>query len=314
MKKMFNSVRLEGYLYEHDLKARVTGETSKTPGTNYISGSIGIATDDDCLNVVTVYYSYVTETTKKGEPNATYTLLKNIIDGKLGLVMRDGKEKANKVRVDTSLALNDFYTDRNGQEELVSAKRNEGGFIHLTDVLASVDTEETKYARNNFTCDMLITRVTEKEANEEKNEPAKVLVRGAIFNFRNDLLPYEFSVEDEAGMTYFLNLDASDKNPIFTKVKGTQVANTVVRKIEEASAFGAPSVREVRNTRKDMLLVWASPDTYVWDDESTITATELTEAMANRETYLATIKKRNDDYKASKASPVAAPAAGGFNF
>ena len=51
------------------------------------------------------------------------------------------------------------------------------------------------------------------------------------------------------------------------------------------------------------------------DDEETITAKELTEAMANREVYLAGIKQRQDEYKASKAAPAAAaPATGGFNF
>ena len=51
------------------------------------------------------------------------------------------------------------------------------------------------------------------------------------------------------------------------------------------------------------------------DDESGITAAEFREAIANRETTLATIKQRNDAWKASRgqAAP-AAPAPGGFNF
>ena len=48
-----------------------------------------------------------------------------------------------------------------------------------------------------------------------------------------------------------------------------------------------------------------------------MTAAELTEALANREVYLAGVKQRADEYKASKnaITPVtSAPAQGGFNF
>jgi hypothetical protein len=47
-----------------------------------------------------------------------------------------------------------------------------------------------------------------------------------------------------------------------------------------------------------------------------MTVAELNEAITNRETYLATIKQRQEEYKASKgaAPTIAAPAAGAFNF
>jgi hypothetical protein len=51
---------------------------------------------------------------------------------------------------------------------------------------------------------------------------------------------------------------------------------------------------------------------------STLTAAEVAEAVAARETYLATIKQRQDEYKASKgtatATAAAAPSKTGFNF
>jgi hypothetical protein len=72
-------------------------------------------------------------------------------------------------------------------------------------------------------------------------------------------------------------------------------------------------VREYSSTRKDYVVNWAASETYAWDDESTITAAEMKTAMENRATYLATLKARQDAYKASKNQP-AAPAAGAFNF
>ena len=311
MKKMTNTTHIEGLLYEHKLELRESGPNSKNPGTKFIMGTVDIATDDACTNIVPVHFTYVTATTAKGATNATFTTLSNIVDGKYGSVMANGKENAVKLRIDSALGLNEFYTDRNGQEELVSAKRNEGGFVHVADSLAEDET-----IRNTFKCDMLITGVKEVEADEEKKLPAKAIVRGAIFDFRGSLMPVEFSAVNPNAIKYFVGLGASNATPTFTCVWGRQVSETIVREIRTESAFGEDEVREVKNTRKDFVITGASKEPYAWDDESTLTANEVAEAVAARETYLATIKARQDEYKASKnaATAAAAPAKTGFNF
>lgn len=311
MKKMTNTTHIEGLLYEHKLELRESGPNSKNPGTKFIMGTVDIATDDACTNIVPVHFTYVTATTAKGATNATFTTLMNIVDGKYGTVMANGKENAAKLRIDSALGLNEFYSERNGQEELVSAKRNEGGFVHVADSLAEDET-----MRNTFKCDMLITGVKEVEADEEKKTPAKAIVRGAIFDFRGALMPVEFSAINPNAIKYFLGLGASNATPTFTCVWGRQVSETIVREIRTESAFGEDEVREVKNTRKDFVITGASKEPYAWDDESTLTANEVATAIAARETYLATIKQRQDEYKASKnaASAAAAPAKTGFNF
>ena len=311
MKKMTNTTHVEGLLYEHKLELRESGPNSKNPGTKFIMGTVDIATDDACTNIVPVHFTYVTATTAKGATNATFTTLSNIVDGKYGSVMANGKDKAVKLRIDSALGLNEFYTERNGQEELVSAKRNEGGFVHVADSLAEDET-----IRNTFKCDMLITGVKEVEADEEKKLPAKAIVRGAIFDFRGSLMPVEFSAVNPNAIKYFVGLGASNASPTFTCVWGRQVSETIVREIRTESAFGEDEVREVKNTRKDFVITGASKEPYAWDDESTLTANEVAEAVAARETYLATIKARQDEYKASKnaATAAAAPAKTGFNF
>ena len=311
MKKMINTTHIEGLLYEHKLELRESGPNSKNPGTKFIMGTVDIATDDACTNIVSVHFTYVTATTAKGATNATFTTLMNIVDGKYGTVMANGKENAVKLRIDSALGLNEFYTDRNGQEELVSAKRNEGGFVHIADSLAEDET-----MRNTFKCDMLITGVKEVEADEEKKLPAKAVVRGAIFDFRGALMPVEFSAINPNAIKYFVGLGASNATPTFTCVWGRQVSETIVREIRTESAFGEDEVREVKNTRKDFVITGASKEPYAWDDMSTLTANEVATAIAARETYLATIKQRQDEYKASKnaASAAAAPAKTGFNF
>lgn len=311
-KTMINQSHIEGVLYEHKLESKVSGNDSKNPGTPFIAGTIGIATDDAMTNIITVHFTYVTATFGSGKPNDTYTTLNNIINGTFGTYMKDGADKAVKLRVDSAIGLNEFYTDRNGKEELVSAKRNEGGFVHKVD---AIDADEK--VRNTFKTDMLINSVTRTEADEEKKIPEKVIVKGAIFNFRKDLLPVEFSATNPHAMDYFESLGASQKEPVFTCVWGRQVSEVVIRTVTTESAFGEDEVREIKNTRKDFVITGAAKEPYLWDDESSITATELNEAIQKREVDLAAMKKRQDEYKASKAggaSSVITPAQGGFNF
>lgn len=320
-KKMKNETHIEGYIYEHKLESKVTGENSKNPGTEFISGTLGIATDDEMMNVVQVHFTYVTPVTKGGKPNATYNILQSIIDGKMGNAMEHGKENAGKVRVDSAIGLNEWYDTKTQGNPLVSVKRNEGGFVHQTQEL-----NEDPKARATFNTDMLITGATRIEADEERNTPERVAVKGYVFNFRNDLLPVEFSVTaDIAGtraLDYFENLGASQKTPVFTRVQGQQISKTIVRKVEEESAFGDPIIKEVRSSQRDFVITWALPGGYEWDSDDTILASELAEMIANREVYLADMKKRQDEYQATKgnalaggsATKAAAPAKGGYDF
>ena len=310
-KTMINQTTIQGILYEHNLESKVSGDTSKNPGTPFISGTISVATDDAMTNIITVHFTYVTATFGSGKPNETYKTLDNIVSGTYGTYMKDGADKAIKVRVDSALGLNEFYTERDGKEEFVSTKRNEGGFVHKIDAL-----DEDEKVRNTFKADMIINNVTRIEANEKRGIPEKVIVKGAIFDFRKSLLPVEFSAVNPNAMDYFESLGATAKEPVFTCVWGRQVSEVVTRQIKTESAFGEDEIREVKNVRKDFVITGASKEPYLWDDESSITATELNEAIQKREIDLAAMKKRQDEYKASKnkITPAAAPAQGGFNF
>lgn len=298
MKKTKNETHIEGYLYENKLDIKTSGPKTKNPGVEFINGTIGIATDEEMLNVVQVHFTYVTETTAKGKPNATFTVLKNIIDGKIGNVVEHGKENAGLLRIDSAIGLNEWYDK---DDKLVSQKRNEGGFVHVA-TLSEINDNEAQ--RATFNTDIVITGCTRQEANEERGVPEKVIVRGAIFDFRGSLLPVEFSAINAGAMNYFEGLEASNKNPIFTRVWGKQVSQTVTRTITEESAFGAPSVKTVKSSFKDYEITGAIPEPYVWDDEETITAVEMKEAMANREVALAEIKKRQDEYQESKKNAI----------
>lgn len=317
MRKVLNKEHIEGRVYEHNLAIKtVQNSESKNFGKEFIGGTLDVATDEDCLNIVTITFTYVTETTSKGSKNETYSTLKNIIEnGKTVLV--DGKDAATLVKVDTALAVNDFYTSRNGEETLVTAKRNEGGFVHTINKLCD------PAARNTFEMDMLINGTRLVEADEERNIAEDYLiVKGAVFNFRNAILPVEFIVKNPSGIKYFESLEASSSNMVFTKVWGKINSETIKTVKTEESMFGEAKVTEYERTIKEWVITGTANETYEIDDEQNgITLDEIKKALADREVYLADVKKRQDEYQASKNASGNAvggtgvsAAQGGFNF
>lgn len=325
MRKIVNKEHIEGRLYDFDLAEKQVQNTgSKFYGSSFIAGSVDIATDEAGLNIVQIHYVFVQPTTSTGKTNSTYTVLKDIMtSGKTWV--KDGPEAATMVKADPAFTLNDFYTKSGASDELtlVSAKRNQGGFISIAKSL-----NENEALRSTFEVDMLINGTTYIEADPEKNIDADYLIiKGAVFDFRNAIMPVEFVVKDPNGIKYFESLDASASNPTFTKVWGTINSSTIVTRKEEESAFGAPTVKEYARTVREWIITGTSrPDAVyeIGDDKNGITAEEVKTALANREVYLAGEKKRTEDYLAQRAAgnatapaanaTVAPAAAGGFNF
>lgn len=301
MRKAINTERIEGRVYQHNLVIKtVQNQTSANYGKEFISGNLEVAVDEAGLNVIPVHFTYVTETTSSGNKNATYANLKKIIDDNKTWVSV-GKDDAQKVRVDTAIALNDFYTQ---DDTLVSVKTNEGGFVSLVNDLCPEN------ERNTFASDMVITSVKRVEKDEEKNiDEDYVVVRGAIFNFRNDLLPVDFTVRHKDGMKYFEDLEVSNSEPIYTKVWGRIECRTIVNEVSEESAFGESSVRTYERKAKEWTITGTAKVPYDFGDEKVLTAAELTKAVQDREVMLAETKARSDEYRASKNAP-SAPATG----
>ena len=302
MKKMNNRTIVEGYLYSNSLVERTYSDTAKRPGAKYIMGTVDIATDEDLLNVISVHFSFVSEPQEKDKPimKQRYETLANIMNGTIKSCLNDGKDVAAKLQISSAIGLNEFYSERNGVEELVSVKRNEGGFIRSQSPLNDPND------RNTFDTDMIIISAKRVEADEERDTPEKVIIGGYIFDFRGAIMPVEYTVLAPGAMNYFEGLEPTKKNPVFTRVKGHQISTTVTRKIVEESAFGDDRVREVKNSRKDWVVDWAQKEEYEFDDESTITAEEINNALADRDVMLSDMKNRRKN--STNAIPDEAPA------
>ena len=313
MKKMVNNTVISGFIYESRLEKKISGPDSKNPGTEFITGFLDIATDDNCVNIIPVHFTYVTAVTSTGKVSSTYTVLNAIINGTHKTIMKDGKDVATKVTINSALGLNEFYSNRSGTSELVSTMRNEGGFVNIVD---AVDPDEKK--RNTFRCDIVINQVRHVEADPDRGTPDKAIIHGVVFDFRNAVLPVDLTVTNPNAIAYFEDQNISNSNLFFTQVWGRQISEVVQKQTTVSSAFGDDFVMTTNNTRKEWLITGAAVDPYVWDDEETLTARELAEAMTQRETYLATLKQRQDEYQASKAAgktaAVVPGSKAGFNF
>lgn len=297
MRNNYNKALISGYLYDVQLAKKTVKDTASANfGKEFIQGNISIATDEDFMNVVQVFYTYVTAKTKNGKENKTFSFLSKFVaddEAKkiLPIGLNVGKE-AIKVSVDTAIALNDFYSTQN--KEFVSAPRCEGGFIKEINSLPDED-------RNSFETDMIINQFIYHEKDEEKEIDAYAELKGVIFNFRNDILPICFTIKKPAGIKYFEDLDISPSNPIYTKVWGLINNTTVkIKKIEECAFDDEPKVTYSEFKRKEWLVVKAKKEPYLFDDENTITAAELHKATQDREVYLAEVKKRAEEYQANK--------------
>ena len=293
MRKALNSERIEGRIYQHSLAVKtVQNQTSANFGKEFIAGDIEVAVDEAGLNVIPVHFTYVTPTTSSGAENRTFTVLKKVIDGGKTWIS-NGKDEALKVRIDTAIALNDFYTQ---DGSLVSTKKNEGGFVSIINGELAPENE-----RNTFSVDMLITAVNRIEKNEEKNiNEDFVSVRGAIFNFRNELLPVDFIVKNADGMKYFEDLGVTGAEPLYTKVWGRINCGTILNEVKEDSAFGESAVRTYERKIREWVITGTAKVPYDFGDENILTAAEVNKAQQDREVMLAETKKRSEEYRANK--------------
>lgn len=302
MRKNKNEITIEGYVYQHDLTVKtVKNETSPNYGREFIAGTLEVAVDEDALNVIPVHFTYITETTSSGNKNVTYATLKSLIDSPEKTWLNSGKEGALKVSIrNSALALNDFY-NRDGQ--LVSQKRPEGGFVTIVN-------QFTK-DRNKFKVDMIINKVVHIEADVEKHiDEDYIKICGAVFNFRGGLLPVEFSVRKPQGIAYFEDLGISPSNIVYATIWGVINCQTIKIPTVTENAFGEPEVTISETKSKEWLVTGVNPTHFEFGDESVMTADELQKAIQDREIYLAGVKKRNDDYQASKqnkANPASMP-------
>lgn len=287
-----NKVHLEGRVFSHTLQKRVSGENSKDPGTEYIGGTLNVATDEDGINVIPVRFTYVTAVySKSGKPNDTYNVLTQIIEEDKTWE-KNGKSEAPQIRIDGDIEVNDF-PGRDGN--MVEAKRVRGSFVHYANGNFGLNSDENK--RNTFEADMLIAAVIEQEVEDGDDY---INLRGYVFAYRNALVPVVLTVRNKGGIDYFNKCDISNANPLLTKVWGNIISTTQEVRTEVESAFGGPQINVTTRTLRAWEVAGCAAEPYEWDDESTLTISEFKQLLDQREETKAAAKQRAEEYQNNK--------------
>lgn len=296
--KWENSAHVEGYLFSiadergrNKLQKAITGPNSKVPNTEYIRGVVNIATDEDAINVVPVYFGFLKKYTAAGKVNDTYTLLASLIDaeqdGSIATYEKVGTS-ATKLRIDGDVEVNDFL-GRDG--EMVAAKRFRGAFAH------PLTSEINPNKAATFSTDMLINAAITREVEDGDDF---MQLKGYCFNFRGDFLPVTYNVRTPEGIKYFEDQEISAGNPMLTRVWGNMTTSVQQRTKETESAFGGPTVETTTQKLHTWDVVGCSKEPMEFDDESTLTKADVETKLAEREARIAQEKQRALDWQASR--------------
>lgn len=278
-----NSVAVRGYLFSvKNLNKRVAKD-----GSNYISGVVNVAADENAMNVVSVFF-YAPERFKSGNSNDTYLLLNDILLGNYRTYEQVGKD-APRLRIDASISPNDFV-GRDGN--VVTSKQIRGSFAHLDDRAPSFHAQ--------FDADCVINVINEREF---EGEESSVTVKGFTCGFRGDMIPVEFSVRDPQLKEYFLSQEVSSANPMIANMRGEIVNNTVTRETVEdnAMSFGKPRVKTTSRSFQSWDITGGTR-LGEFEDGNIITRDDIKRMKADRDVVVARVKERAANRQSSRNS------------
>ncbi len=286
-KNMTNEINIQGYVFNfsgNGLFHGTTGPESKVPNTDYVSGTVNIATDEEGANVVPVRFNFITKKySKSGKENPNWQVLKDIEDGNKTWEQQ-GKDGAYKIRVACMAGSNPFV----GQDgKMVDRPSIDVNFAHPS------NNGFNENQRNSFKFDMVVVNYFVKEVEDDDDYG---ILNGYTFNsFRKEAIPLTLVVRMPEAMSYFENLDASTANPVFQTVWGNIVSTTIRKEQEVESAFGKPQITYTTSTQREWVVTGASANPGEFGDESILTEDELIECLNNHESVVAAAQKRYDD-------------------
>lgn len=277
-RKEYNVVHVNGVLY--DIKNFNTFVDKN--GMENINTTLAVAVDENLGTIVNVSFSFVKErwgAKPDAKENPAFATLKAIKANEL-TVQKVGKEGAMRVRIDGSIAKND-YVGRDGS--VVEQTVINGTFIH----------DDVRDFGATFQADMLLTSYQEKESRDGSTYGE---LGGYVFNFRNEFLPVRFNVPAnvEGAMPFFESLEISGSNPSVMNIEG-KITTTTIKSTSEG-AFG------VRASSRSLTTWDVTFGNEVYDFDSVISMDEIKAGLQERETHLADVRRRYEERQASKAA------------
>lgn len=270
--RTYNAIDMKGRLYSHNLEVKDFDKGEA------ITGTVTLEVDDKGTLVdISVF---ARPTFNSGKRNSTYDALESMMNGEYQTVAESG-DAADWLSMTGNIDVS-YYPAKNGggDEEfgLSRGQRIRGGFINPN--------KKHEY-RNRWTMDLMITQVTEVEADTEKNLPRMARVNGYFVDAYNKrLMEVSFQARKPQAIDVLLGLPVSFEQPYFTSIWGEQ--QIVKRVVVKKSMFGDDEVKEFDN--KSWVITGMATEPYEFGDKAAITVEEFNE-----------YKQALHDHKADKA-------------
>lgn len=298
--KFRNMVRLVGVLVDYDLVEENRQNQQGEPYT-VIRGKYVIDTGNDNTHEINAFYM---ATFPSGKPNGNYTVMKRILDA--DAASDTGEKTGIGMRIQLSASFEENSFVNNG--ELIKTHRVGGGFLETNPSRMGADKAE-------FSVDMLLEKDPIPEIRDEE-ETGRYIMEGSVGNYRGELYPVRFVLEIPEAVQFFNDLE----KPCVIAVWGDVVNRTVINRIEEPNAFGAPRiVEQTRTTRENVI------------GGSSVEPREMSEALVEtikegKQAYNVLLAQKEADAKTAggraftagsgsqPTTTTTAPKAGGFNF
>lgn len=246
--KTYNRVTLKGRLHSYALEDKEEA----------IAGTVTLEVDKDG-NTAEVRF-YATPTYKSGAKNKTYGFLEEMLAGNYNTVSNDG-EDADWLSIDANIDVS-YFVPRGGAktvDDLGCAQKLRGAFINPNN---------KKEYSNEWKCDMLITRIEDREENPEKGYDHTVRVHGFIIDdYNHRLMGVKFDAMDVGVMNYMNNLEVSVDNPLYTAIKGMFYMKKTLKVNKSAFEGGEDDVREFENTF--WKITWMPVNPYMFGEDIT---------------------------------------------
>lgn len=298
--KNTNLVTVNGYVYSFGNEKTGLAERVSKKGAKYIGGDLLIAIDPECTNVISIHFNYVGEVfPNKGTVNPTYGVLASLLAN--GVTAQSVRAENGDittvpyVSVRGSIGTND-YIGTDGQRH--EPKRIEGGSVTRTN-------PTSRPMQATFKADMLVERVTRKEATEDNGwTDDRLEIAGCLWTFRNEMVPVVLDCRTPENFEVFEHVIGDDL-PYVSSIDGIIRNVSTVRQVVEQGAGTMVRVSTQRDYDRCWEVVYIGQ---VNDYGSVVTEEDVVAARQAREVHWSEIEANRKEYmesQAQKAAPVA---------
>lgn len=272
--KSYNNVDMKGRLYNFAL------QTISTDKGDALSGDVMLEVDADGTIVTIRYFGYPVY--NNGKVNKTYGVLDEMVAGNYKTVVDNGDD-ADWLACTGSIDIGYFVAKNNTDDELARAQKIRGAFINANN---------DKAYNNKWKLDLLITNISEVDADEEKQLPRYVKVGGYLIDGYNErLMEVQFQARTEKSMDYILGLEASYDNPYFVGTWGK--IDKIKRLVVHKNAFGEDATDEYSSTQ--WVITGMNPQSHDFGDEAAMTTDDYAAYRIKLEEYKEEQKNKDTD-------------------